>query len=264
MKSLSTAILTAALLVASSASAATIYVADSSCTGEPTPCTTDLQDALDDTRFDVVHLLTGSIIYGDYQITRALTFEAGASAGLRPSGTELSVLHVEDTSNVTIDGLIFQGRVNVDNSSTVLLRDCSVDTSHVSVHVVDSTVTLLDTTVDATDRAIEALDSTVTIDGCDLDATDYAVVANGSSITVDGGTAHGDDNAFVLQDGSGATGTSLTATDAALTANGSNDTTWMWYRATTSYTNCTPTPSNDVDSPASLVTWTGFVPWGGE
>ncbi len=256
------------LLAAAPASADTVYVANN-CTGEPTPCTTNLQTALDDTRYDTVSLVANSTFTGEFLIDRAMTLTGASGAEIERASGETYALHIDDATGVTVSNLDLHGRVAINESSNVTIQTCNISNSAVAVHILASDdVTLDDVTIDDTgiDRAVEAQDSTdILIDASRLVADDYGVVASDSTVTVDGGTVDGGDHAVVLQDGTSSTITSsLTATNAELLAGGGNDTTWMWDRTSTSYTNCTPTPSDDVDSNANLVSLTGYTPWGGE
>ncbi len=254
----------ALVLAAPAAMASTINVHETSCSGQPTPCTTDLQAALDDPRFDTVNILANQHMEGEFLIDRSVTLQGNTGSRLERETGETYALHIDDATTVTVTGLDILGRLAVNESSGVTLDDLHIDGGALAIHILDSDDVLIRACHLEADRGVENQESTnVELDDAEVTANDYAVVASGGDIDVHGGELHGDDNTFVLQDGPGSGTSDLTATDATLTANAGNDTTWRWNRTTSSYTNCTPTPSEDVDTSANLVSLTGYTPWGG-
>ena len=261
------ALVVAATILAApmAAQAATIYVANN-CSGQPTPCTTDLQSALDNTSYSAVYMVAGTGFTGDYVIGRSLVFTGGAGASItRPSGG-VYALRVESTSSVDVGYLTLNGRVAIYDSSDVTFAFNTVNGNTLGYQVVESdTVSLRTTTVDATDRAVDVTDSSdVELLGLTGTADDYGVVISSSTVSAEEVDIDGPLNTVVLQLGNLSVYPGFTAVDSTLTTGTGRATTWRWNRGQTSYTNCTPTPSESITSSTNLVGLIGYTPHGGD
>lgn len=247
-----------------SAHARTIYVGGGTCVAMPTPCTTDLQGALDDVAYSEVTLLPQVVKTGDFVITRSLTLTGIMGAQIDASTTNGYALRVESTSQVTIQTLIVDGRVAVYDSNDVTLKTVDITGGDLGFQVVASQyVTLDDCSTNVTSRGVDATDSRdITVVDGDYEADSYGFVGSSSEFTLTSSSVHGDSHALVMQDGSAAYTPDLSATTATLTTTGGNATTWRWTQATTSYSQTTATET--VSSSGSLVSLVGYTPWGGE
>lgn len=257
--------LTTVVASATPAHAAAIYVANN-CTGAPTPCTTDLQGALDDTAYSSVIVVANETFTGDFLISRSVIFAGQSGAVLERATNETYCLRVEDTSAVDIKYLQLDCQVAVYNSSNVLLYDVDITAASVGVQILDaSDVTIRLSAVDGGDRGVDVLDSTaVDIDDSDVTSDDYGVVFSDSTVDITDATVHGDLHALVGQDGNTATRPDVDATDSALTAGTGRDTTWRWTSATSSYVNCTPTPTETTSSSGDLIDLLSYTGWGSD
>lgn len=249
----------ASLLVAVPAAADTIYVANN-CSGEPTPCTTDFQGALDDTRYTTVQLQSQTTVSGDFLIDRSLTLTSETDTLIQTSS--VFALRVEDTSTVLIERVSIEGRLAISDSSGVTVSDANVRVTDLGVQINNSDDVTLDAVyVDATDRAVDARDSN-NLDivlGCTLLSDDYAVVLSSTAAEIDDADLDGATHAVVLQDGSESLRPSGTFTD--VTVASGSETTWRWEDASTSYTNVSPTPTESVSTSSNLVSLIGYTPW---
>lgn len=252
------------LLAAPAVSAATLYVDDVSCSGQPSPCTTDLQGALDDTSYDTVRLLAGSRFTGDFLIGRILELVGETGAALIAS--DEYALRVERTSRVVISGIEIEGRLAVYDSDIVDLVGLVVGGDSIGVQIKDSTyVTVAACEIDATSRGIDARDSAATlVTDSDVVSDGHGVVASSSDTTVLRGSLDADDEALVVQDGGSSTSESFDVTDATLSSV-SADEVWRHDDHTTSFSGCTPaTPDETVSSSSQLLSLVGYEPWNGD
>lgn len=263
--SIAALVATALVIAPTVAGGATITVANN-CTGQPSPCTTNLQTALDDGQYATVSVVANATFTGDYLIDRSLTLTGASGATIeRPSGGDYA-LRVESTGTVTVEDFTITGRVAVYASSSVDLVNLDISGGTVGVQINDSdTVEVRSCTTDATDRAVDVLDSAgVTITGGTHSSDAYAVVGSASTVTVDDTTVDGATNSVVLQEGNDLRTPSLTATDATFVTGAGNDHVWAWDRASTSYSGCTPTsPSEDLSASGDLIDLLSYEPWGG-
>lgn len=258
---LSVAILAAAL----PAAASTIHVANS-CSGVPTPCTTNLQSALDNTRYAIVQTEANTTFTGDYRINRSMTLTGGSNSALQLGSGKTWTLRVESTSNVTISGLTVTGRIAVYNASDVTFDTVDVSSGTVGFQITGSSSVTLDTcTASNSDRAVDAQDSTTVLitRGSYDGTTNYAVVISSSTVTVTSADMYGADHTFIAQQGNGSTTPTLSASDSTLTTTTGHTTTYKWTGASTSYTSCTPTPTESTTSNTRPVSLVSYTPWGG-
>ena len=245
------------------AGAATYYVAED-CRDEGSPCTTNLQTALDSTAYDTVEIVANATLTGDFLIDRALTLQGAAGAALVRESGGTYVLRIEDVVGVVVKDLDVTGRIGISGSRDVLLDTLVVDGGSLAIQLDDAEDVLLDSlTVTATERAVDAVDTLdLTLSGGSYDSDDYALVASSSTVTTTSVTLDGTDNAVVLQDGNAATTPSLAATSTIFVVPVHIDHVWMWDDATTSYTSCTPSsPSEDQETSGDLVSLIGYQPF---
>ena len=253
------------LFVGANASARTYYAANN-CSGQPTPCTTNLQTALEDSGYSNVYIVANSTFTGDYRISRSLTLTGGTGATIHLKSGKVYSLRVEGTSTVTVGYLTITGRVAVHASSTVNLHDLDISGTDYGV-LVDSGssgVTLDTLTIDATYRAVDLLDSSSIsiVDGV-YSGGDYGVVASDATFTVSYGDIYGVHYALVLQNGNISPYSTVTASNSSLTFATGGKTTWRWDRCSASYTNVTPSPTETVSQSSSLTGLISYDPWGG-
>lgn len=254
---------------ASPAEAITIYVANN-CSGQPTPCTTNLQSALDDSRYATVELLGSSTFTGDFLIDRSMTLTGTSSATIqRASGTTYA-LHIENTTAVDVMYITIVGRAAVKDSSDVLFKTVSISAASVALQINNSDQVQVRTcTVDAADRAIDYVDSqTATIVGGTISSdSGYAVVASSTTLSTSASASlTGALDTVVLQDGNDHTIVpSLTATSTTFVKGTGYDHVWTWNQASRSYTTCTPSsPTEEVSTSSSLVSLISYGGWGGQ
>lgn len=261
---LSTVAAVAVLLSAGTASAATIYVANN-CAGQRSPCTTNLQSALDDTSYATVGIVGSSTFTGDFVIQRTLALRGLSGASLQRESGGTYCLRVEGATNVVIDNVDLTGTLAIYDSNIVTVDDLTITGGDVAVQILDSDDVLLnDVVATASTRAVDVLDTaSVSVVDSDLTADSYALVASSSGVTVTRGTITGDSHVFVLQDGNDPRYSTLDAEDATLNTSGGSETTWAWNRVTTAYTGCSPTPTELLTSTADLIDLISYTPYGG-
>ncbi|MGM0576506.1 MAG: hypothetical protein ACQEXJ_12325 [Myxococcota bacterium] len=265
MRSIALAFSLIVLLAAAPASAATLYVANS-CYGQPSPCTTNLQSALDDSRYDIVEIVDNATFTGDFLVDRSVDLRGNTGAGIsNPTGSDYC-LRVESTSTVKVRDLTLEGRVAVYDSSDVSFYTVDVDGGTLGVQIVDSSDILLRTsTVDASLRAVDAVDTVgVDVIGGSYQGGRYALVGSDATFTTWMTSLDGGYQTVVLQDGHTRTIPDLDAEDTDFTTGSSGVHVYRWSYATTTYSSCTPrSPSEAVSSSGDLVDLIGYTPYGG-
>lgn len=251
------------LLSAGAAQAAAIYTA-TDCTGEPTPCTTDLQHALDNTSYDTVVVLSGERFVGDYLIDRGLTLRGQTGSELEASTANGYALRIETTSWVTVETLLVDGRLAVYDSNDITLDTVTVTGDDIGLQVKDvSDLDITDSSFDASDRAVDVLDSVgLVVTTSDLTSGSYGIVQSSSRVSVTNTDVYGTDRAVVLQDGNNSTLPRITATNGDIGCNGTEEEAWVWDRSTRTYSGTTVT--EEVTTTSDLVSLLGYVPWGGD
>ncbi|MCB9730044.1 MAG: hypothetical protein H6744_10250 [Deltaproteobacteria bacterium] len=265
MRSIRIATLLVALLLSVPASAATIYVANT-CAGAPTPCTTSLQDALDNSAYSRVELVANAGFTGDFLIERSMTLAGGSGSYIQRAPGSLYTLRVESTTDVTLSTVTMLGRVAVYNSTDVDFLTCEVVSGDSGIQILESDdVQVRSTAIYAADRAIDATDTTaLALVGGDIDGGLYGVVLSSTTGTMVVGTFHGDTHALVLQKGNISTLSNLAVNGSTLTANSGNDQVWRWTRATVTYQNVSPLPSSHTSSTSVLDSPLSYTPHAGD
>lgn len=265
MRFLATLIAVTALAASAPASAAVLYVADN-CTGQPTPCTTDLGSALDDSAYSTVEIVANTTIEGDFLIDRSMVLRGNTGSEIAHPTDSDYALRVESTSDVEVYDLVIDGQLAVYDSVDVELSSLEVYGQDLGVQIVDSVDVLIGFTDIWSDlRGIEARDSDgITVFVGTIDGGRYGIVASDSTVDTWGPSLHGDYFAVVLQEGTSnwirPIFDGLTTT---LTSNLYWEV-WRWDTALTYYDDCTPaSPSELVSSSGDMAGLIGYTPYGG-
>lgn len=254
-------IILSCLTFGTSAAARTIYVAND-CSGQSTPCTTNLQSALDNGAYNVVSMVGSSTFTGNFIIDRTLTLDGNGVTTVQRNSGETWVLRVEDASSVTLVDFDAIGRIGVSNSTSVTVDGIDITGNEAGLLVVDCTGVDIDSSDITGYRAVSVQNSTgVNFDTSTLTGTDFGLVASDAEVYAISTDMDGGRNAVVLQDGDETWDPDFEADSCSLTNGTAYEHVWTWDQASRTYSHTTV--DEVVSTSANLVSTISYPEWPG-